>query len=136
MKLIQRLFIASIILLTACSPAKTLVQYESLGNSFASISLELKSNNKFKLNVDPIKDPSTPKANDKDFNIKGEWKQESNKYILTFKGDVDVKSLFDPQYTQGKQEVTFIDDKTISFASNRKTLTIWGVVCEIKKTDE
>ncbi len=136
MKLISRLFIASIIVLAACSPSKTVVNYQSLGNSFASIELKLNSNYKFELEVDPIKDPSTPKANDKDFDMRGKWKIENNNYLLTFKENVDLKSLFDPQYTEGTTEVKFIDEHTISFPSNKKTLTIWGVVCEVKKPND
>ncbi len=126
----------SILFITACTSPQTLVQYKSLGNSFASIELELKSNHKFILEVDPIADESDPEANNKDFDMKGKWKMEKNNYFLTFKGDVDLKSLFDPQYTQGKPEVNFIDEHTISFSTSRKTLTIWGVVCEIKKPND
>lgn len=107
------------------------LSYSSLGNDIAAISLKFYDNNTFLLNLKSIPEPGNDEkivkiAEKGTYSTEGSWK------ILHFKDPkFSVPAVFDKQYSSAS-EFKVIDESTVKINSDKKSLSIWGIVCERK----
>ncbi len=107
------------------------LSYSSLGNDIASISLKFYDNDTFKLDLKSIPEPGTDEkvikiAEKGTFTSNGNWK------TLHFKNPkFSVPAVFDKQYASDA-EFKVIDESTVKINSDKKSISIWGIVCERK----
>lgn len=107
------------------------VSYKSLGNGVASISLELYENNTFKFDFKSIPQPGTDEKEVK-ISEKGTYTSDGNWKILNFKDPKFLlTAIFDTDFAQAK-EFEVLDDENVRIDTSKKSLSIWGVVCEKK----
>ena len=107
------------------------VSYESIGNGVASISLVLYENDTFKFDFKSIPQPGTDEKEVKisekgTYTSNGEWKTlqfKNPKFLLA--------AIFDTDYGSGK-EFDVIDEEHVRINTSKKSLSIWGVVCDKK----
>ncbi|QAA80642.1 hypothetical protein EI546_02375 [Aequorivita sp. H23M31] len=103
--------------------------YKSLGNGVASISLKLYDNDTFKFDFKSIPQPETDEKEVKisekgTFTSDGAWKTlyfKDPKFLLA--------AIFDTDFGSGK-EFDVIDEEHVKIDTSKKSLSIWGVVCD------
>lgn len=107
------------------------LSYSSLGNDIASISLKFYDNNTFKLDLKSIPEPGTDEKVVK-IAEKGTYSTEGNWKTLHFKNPkFSVPAVFDKQYAS-TSEFKVVDESTVKINSDKKSMSIWGIVCERK----
>ncbi|SDX15014.1 hypothetical protein [Aequorivita viscosa] len=105
------------------------LSYNSLGNGVALISLKLYDNNTFKFDFKSIPQPETDEkavliSEKGTYTSEGAWK------ILNFKNPkFSLAAIFDTDFAQGK-EFKVLDEENVKINTAKKSLSIWGVVCE------
>ncbi len=105
------------------------LSYNSLGNGVALISLKLYDNNTFKFDFKSIPQPETDEkavliSEKGTYTSEGAWK------ILNFKNPkFSLAAIFDTDFAQGK-EFKVLDEEIVKINTAKKSLSIWGVVCE------
>ncbi len=105
------------------------LSYNSLGNGVALISLKLYDNNTFKFDFKSIPQPETDEkavfiSEKGTYTSEGAWK------TLNFKNPkFSLAAIFDTDFAQGK-EFKVLDEENVKINTAKKSLSIWGVVCE------
>src|SRR5690554_879159 len=105
------------------------LSYNSLGNGVALISLKLYDNDTFKFDFKSIPqletDEKTVLISEKGtYTSEGAWK------TLNFKNPkFSLAAIFDTDFAQGK-EFKVLDEENVKINTAKKSLSIWGVVCE------
>lgn len=105
------------------------LSYNSLGNGVALISLKLYDNNTFKFDFKSIPQPETDEkavliSEKGTYTSEGAWK------TLNFKDPkFSLAAIFDTDFAQGK-EFKVLDEENVKINTAKKSLSIWGVVCE------
>lgn len=103
--------------------------YQSLGNGVASISLQLFENDTFKFDFKSIPQADT---NEKPIFISeiGTYKSDGNWRILNFKKPkFSLAAIFDKNYGDATH-FEVVDSENVKINTSKKTLPIWGVICE------
>ncbi len=103
--------------------------YQSLGNGVAAISLKLYDNNTFKFDFRSIPQPET---DEKEVIIseKGTYTSEGGWKTLSFKDPkFSLAAIFDTDFAQGA-DFKVLDENNVKINTSKKSLSIWGVVCE------
>ncbi len=109
--------------------SKQTISYKSLGNGVAAISLQLFENNTFKFYFKSIPQPDTDEKPVK-ISEKGTYTSEGNWKTLNFKNPkFSLAAVFDANYA-GTTDFKVIDTENVKINTAKKTLPIWGVVCE------
>ena len=106
-----------------------ITSYKSLGNGVAAISLDLYENNTFKFDFKSIPQPET---DEKEVNIseKGTYTSEGMWKTLNFKDPkFSLAAMFDTDFGSGT-EFKVLDNENVKINTTKKSLSIWGVVCE------
>lgn len=107
------------------------LSYTSLGNDIASISLRFYDNDTFKLDLKSIPEPGTDEKVVK-ISEKGTYTADGSWKTLHFKNPkFSVPAVFDKQYGS-VSEFKVIDESTVKINSDKKSISIWGIVCERK----
>lgn len=107
------------------------LSYTSLGNDIASISLKFYDNETFKLDMKSLPEPGTDEKAVK-ISEKGTYTAEGNWKILHFKNPkFSVPAVFDKQYASAS-EFKVVDESTVKINLDKKSISIWGIVCERK----
>lgn len=100
--------------------SKAVVEYESLGNDFADIKLEMYDNGKFIIRINP--------KEGKSLKLKGHWERKKNFYEMKFKkSQMALNKLFnmnDPNLFKITGELN------VKFRGNLSSLWIWGIQCK------
>lgn len=107
------------------------VNYHSLGNGVADISLKLYENNTFLFEMESIPQPDT---RDKSLQIseKGTYTSEGKWKLLKFqKPKFSLEALFDSQFSQGN-DFKVINKESVKINTESSIIAIWGVNCEKK----
>lgn len=105
------------------------VSYKSLGNGVASISLVLFENETFKFDFKSIPQPGTDEKEVK-ISEKGTYTSDGAWKTLQFKDPKFLlAAIFDTDYGSGK-EFDVIDEEHVNIDTSKKSLSIWGVVCD------
>lgn len=105
------------------------LSYNSLGNGVALISLKLYDNDTFKFDFKSIPQPGTDEkavliSEKGTYTSEGDWK------TLNFKDPkFSLAAIFDTDYAQAK-EFEVLDKENVKINTAKKSLSIWGVVCE------
>lgn len=105
--------------------------YKSLGNGVASIAIQFYDNNTFQFQFVSIPQPG---SDDEPAVIseKGNFTSDSTWRTITFQNpEFSVASLFDSNYSTGN-DFKVIDKQSVSINTAKKTISVWGVVCEKK----
>ncbi|MCZ4318699.1 hypothetical protein O4H26_06835 [Aequorivita viscosa] len=105
------------------------LSYKSLGNGVASISIQLYENDTFRFNFKSIPQPGTDEKPVK-ISEKGTYISNGSWKTLNFKNPkFSLAAIFDPQYASAS-DFKVIDEEHVKINTSKKTITIWGVVCE------
>lgn len=105
--------------------------YNSIGNGVALISLNFYDNNTFKFDFKSIPQPETDEKTVK-ISEKGTYISDGAWKILHFKDPKFlVAAIFDTDFNSGKEFVV-IDEEHVKIDTSKKSLSIWGVVCDKK----
>src|SRR5690554_2957845 len=108
---------------------KEMLSYNSLGNGVALISLKLYDNNTFMFDFKSILQPETDEKEVK-ISEKGTYTSEGAWKKLNFKDpEFSLAAIFDTDFAQG-EEFKVLDEEHVKIDTSRKSLSIWGVVCE------
>ncbi len=103
--------------------------YKSLGNDMGTISLQLFENNTFKFDFKSIPQPGTAEKPVK-ISEKGTYISEGNWKTLTFKNPkFSLNAIFDTDYAAGT-DFKVIDNENVKLNTTKKSLSIWGILCE------
>lgn len=103
--------------------------YKSLGNGVASIAIQFYDNDTFQFQFISIPQPGSgdeyaeilEKGN---YTTNGAWR------TITFQNpSFSVASLFDSEYSTG-DDFKVIDEQSVAINTAKKTISVWGVVCE------
>ena len=108
---------------TEIRSAKPVAEYLSNGNDMGEIRLVLESDKSLALTID-LKDADSAT----DILIKGRYEMIEENYQLVFENDSLIPDLFGTD--EGPDQLTFLNDSTISFEKSKPSLWIWGVLCE------
>ncbi len=107
------------------------MNYESLGNDIGTISLQLFENNTFKFNFKSIPQPGTDEKPVK-ISEKGKYSTEGDWSTLYFNDPkFSLSAIFDTDFGAGN-DFKVIDDETVKVNTSKKSLSIWGILCEKK----
>ena len=105
------------------------VSYKSLGNGVASISLVLFENNTFKFDFKSIPQPETDEKEVK-ISEKGTYTSDGSWKTLNFKDPkFSLAAIFDTDFAKGT-DFKVLDEENVKINTSKKSLSIWGVVCE------
>jgi len=105
------------------------LSYNSLGNGVALISLKLYDNDTFKFDFKSIPQPETDEKTVL-ISEKGTYTSEGAWKTLNFKNPkFSLAAIFDTDFAQGK-EFKVLDEENVKINTAKKSLSIWGVVCE------
>ncbi len=108
---------------------KQTLAYKSLGNGVASISLKLYDNDTFKFDFKSIPQPETDEKEVK-ISEKGAYTSDGKWKTLNFKDPkFSLAAIFDTDFAEGT-EFKVLDEENVKVDTSRKSLSIWGVVCE------
>ena len=105
------------------------ISYKSLGNGVASISLVLYENETFKFDFKSIPQPETDEKEVK-ISEKGTYTSDGAWKTLNFKDPkFSLAAIFDTDFATGK-DFKVLDEENVKINTAKKSLSIWGVVCE------
>lgn len=108
---------------------KEAISYQSLGNGVAAISLKLYDNNTFKFDFRSIPQPGTDEKEVK-ISEKGTYSSNGSWKTLNFKDPkFSLAAIFDTDFAKGT-EFKVLDKENVMMDTSKKSLSIWGVVCE------
>src|SRR5690606_10795091 len=110
---------------------KQTLSYNSLGNGVALISLKLFDNNTFQFDFKSIPQPETDEKEVK-ISEKGTYASEGTWKTLNFKDPkFSLAAIFDTDFAAGT-DFKVLDNENVKINTAKKSLSIWGVVCEKK----
>lgn len=106
---------------------KEIMDYKSLGNGVADISLKFYDNETFQFVMNSIpqerSDKSIRISEKGTYTSNGKWKE------LHFKNPkFSLEAIFDPQFSEG-DDYRAIDHETVKFNTGKEAVSIWGVTC-------
>lgn len=108
---------------------KQTLSYKSLGNGVASISLRLYDNDTFKFDFKSIPQPETDEKEVK-ISEKGTYTSDGSWKTLNFKDPkFSLAAIFDTDFGEGT-EFKVLDEENVKVNTSKKSLSIWGVVCD------
>ena len=106
-----------------------IASYKSLGNGVAYISLALYENNTFKFEFKSIPQPETDEKEVK-ISEKGTYTSEGIWKTLNFKDPkFSLAAIFDADFGT-ETDFKVLDEENVMINTSKKSLIIWGVVCE------
>ncbi len=125
--------ICVICLLNSCSNRMHDIEFVNCANDYASIHFKLNKNGQFNLDIIVGPEIGNPDSKEEKLSFNGNWKIIRDQIECIFSSPIrGIDNLF-PNWTERKNLIHILNNKTISLPLDADNLIIFNVACEKSK---